>query len=103
MRQRILVIGLAILATLGSASGWAYHAMASKDNFRMSGSELMGIQVSFLKQYGTQATITEVIIPKIYEVAWTNGQGDKNVSMNVGGVWVLIANSPMTTPPVGGK
>lgn len=104
MKQRTLVIILAVIAVLGSASGWVYHAIADKKDLSISQSELMNLQVSFLKQYGSQATITEAINPKIYEVAWTDGQNTKNVSVNIGGVWVLIASVPApTTTPSGGK
>ncbi len=111
MKQNLLakgkVISLIVLIVLGIASGWVYHYFAGNSSVAapiMSQTELMGLQVSFIKQYGTQANISEVITPKIYEVAWTDGQGGKNVSMNVGGVWVLIANVPASpAPSTGGK
>ncbi len=116
MKQQLLIRILIVLLVLGTASGWAYHFWGDRNvsgmpQQAMSQNELMALQISFIKQYGTQATITEAIVPKIYEVAWTDGQGVKNVSINVGGVWVLIASvssspptsPPTTTPPAGGK
>ena len=62
-----------------------------------SQAELGNLQLSFLKQYGTSATINEMISPKIFEVAWKGSDGSQNVSINVGGVWCEIASIPVTT------
>jgi hypothetical protein len=100
-QQKWLVIVLAILVVLGSASGWIYN-LVKVDPQKPSQTELNNLQISFMKTYGTSATVTEMINPKIYEVAWTGSDGSKNVSINVGGVWALLAsipNSSTTTTP----
>lgn len=93
-KSKILIISLIVIALLGSSSGWIYHALASRQTLSISQNEMIALQFSFLKQYGTQVTITQVIVPKIYEIAWTDSNGDNNISMNIGGVWVLIASTP---------
>ena len=95
MKQKIIIIILSIVAVLGSSSGWVYHFWTEK---KTSDSELMALQVSFLKQYGSTATVKETISPKIYEIAWSDDKGNNYVSMNVGGVWVVIANNSAPTP-----
>ncbi len=99
MKSKLILTILIVIAVLGSASGWVYHATTDKNN-DVTQEELMNLQVSFMQQYGTEAAINEVINPKIYEIAWTGSDGSKNVSMNVGGVWVLIASipAPQETP-----
>ena len=98
MKQRILVIVLAVLVALGCASGWVYHFVVNKNTYVIQPDEYMGLQVSFMKKYGNDATIKEAISPKIYEVSWTDAQGNSNVSMCVGGVWILIASQKTMSP-----
>jgi hypothetical protein len=100
-RQKWLIIGLSVLVVLGSASGWIYSFVKPDPN-KTTQTEINNLQVSFMKQYGTSATITEMINPKIYEVAWKGSDGSQNVSVNIGGVWCQIANVPATstTPPI---
>ena len=95
-QQKWLVVILAILVVLGSASGWIYNTV-KKPGSTLSKDEITNLQVSFMKQYGTDASISEGIVPKVYEVAWVAKDGTKNVSMNVGGIWVLIASVPATS------
>ncbi len=95
MKAKITIVILVIIAVLGSSSGWAYHFWTEK---KTTDSELLNLQVSFLKQYGNTATVKETISPKIYEIAWADDKGNNYVSMNVGGVWVIIANTPAPTP-----
>ncbi len=102
VKRKLSIASLVVLGILMVSSGWVYHFKVSGDTTTIKQDEFMNLQLSFLKQYGNQATITEAITPKIYEIAWTDNQGNKNVSMNVGGVWVLIQSVP-TQPPVGGK
>ena len=103
-KQRWIVIGLAALTILGSASGWIYNAVKPDPNPNtISTTELDNLQISFLKQYGTSATVSQIIIPKEYEVAWKGADGSQNVSVNIGGVWCQIASIPASTavtPPV---
>jgi hypothetical protein len=93
MKNNIKFIVSIIVVLLGVSSGWVYNEMKKSPN-SFSTEEINSLQVSFIRQYGTDANITEGIIPKIYEVAWTDKDGNKNVSMNVGGVWVLINSVP---------
>ena len=92
VKQKYLIIGLIVLVVLGSASGWVYNFI--KTPHQTPQNEISNLQLSFVKQYGTDASITEMINPKIYEVAWTDKDGNKNVSMNVGGVWVVLVSIP---------
>jgi len=93
MKHSLIIIVVSIIFILGISSGWVYNAL-QKQSQALSKDEISNLQLSFVKYYGTEANITEGIIPKIYEVAWTDKDGNKNVSMNVGGVWVLIASVP---------
>lgn len=94
----LFIIGtVTTLALIGS--GWIYHALSSDDKSAITQTELTNLQISFMKQYGVDATISEIIEPKIYEVAWAGSNGSQNISMNVGGVWVLIASIPAPATP----
>jgi hypothetical protein len=98
MKHKVLIISLIVVAILGTASGWVCPIVVKKnvpnnDPSVLSADEQMGLQLSFIKQY-PQGTITQALIPKVYEVAWTGENGTRNVSMNVGGVWLLIASVP---------
>ena len=94
MNQKWLIIILVVLVVLGIASGWVYNAVKSGPQ-KPSSTELNNLQISFMKQYGTSATVNEMINPKIFEVAWTGSDGSKNVSVNIGGVWCQIASVPV--------
>ena len=100
MKKHWLVITLAVLVIIGSASGWVYALVKKNDPPAPTSAEITALQFSFMKQYGTTANVTQIINPQIFEVAWTGADGSKNVSMNVGGIWVLIASQPTVTTPL---
>ena len=94
---RWYLIGLAILLLLGSLGLGVYNFVKPKSD-TPTNAELTSLQISFMKTYGTSATVTQIISnPKTFEIAWKGSDGSKNVSMNVGGIWVIIANIPTTT------
>ncbi len=98
-RFKWYLMGLAILLLLGSLGLGVYNFVKPKSD-PPTNAELTSLQISFMKTYGTSATVTQIISdPKTYEVAWTSSDGSKNVSENVGGVWVEIASTPVTTTP----
>lgn len=93
MSRRVWVIQVLVLVLAAAAvSGWAI-SRESGDDRSISKEESMNLQLSFMKQYGTDATITQLISPKIYEAMWTK-DGNTNVSVNFGGVWVTVASTP---------
>lgn len=77
--------------------------MLVKNQYTISQNEFIGLQVSFMKEYGNNVTIKEAILPKIYEVAWTDAQGNSNVSMCIGGVWALISSANPNAQPTPNK
>ena len=98
MKQfRWYLIGLAILLLLGSL-GLGVYNFVKPNSDPPTNAELTSLQISFMKTYGTSATVTQIISdPKTYEIAWKGSDGSSNVSENVGGVWVLIASVPATS------
>ena len=89
-RREFLERAAKTIALAGVASGWIYNAFKPAHN-TLTQTEANNLAISFMKQYGTENTIDEAIIPKIYEVAWTSKDGTKNISANIGGIWVILS------------
>ncbi len=62
------------------------------------------LQQTFIQQYGSDATIKQIVSPtKVYAAAWTSKDGTAHISWNIGGLWVTdydgTAPSSATTTP----
>ena len=95
--SKLVFFILVTIVIAATASGWVYAF--TRNGAGIPEKEALQLQASFNQQYGTDNTIQEAIIPKIYEVAWTDKQGNKFVSANFGGIWVTLSTTPAAAAP----
>lgn len=97
MKRKILWIVIGVVVLLATiSSGWVYN-LVSKNNQL----EMVALQATFVQQYGSQATIKQLVSPnKVYAALWTDSEGVSHVSWNIGGFWCVVwsENSPNTIP-----
>jgi len=92
-----IVAGVIVLVGLIS-SGWVY-GIVSKNAQLVKGNEMASLQTTFVQQYGSGATIKQLVSPdKVYAALWSDAEGNSHVSWNVGGLWVTVWSTPVTTP-----
>lgn len=101
--NNVLKVVLIVLVVILTASGWIAFSISHNNTekqikdiqawFSISDSESTQLQISFIKSY-PQLNATQLIVPKIYEIASEDNQGNKYVMVNVGGVWTIISSTP---------
>lgn len=92
--RKLIWIPLVVIAAICLASsGFIYNAL--RENSQSANSnELANLQVTFLQQYGSDATIKQLVCPdKVYAAAWTSSDGATHISWNIGGLWVTVYSS----------
>jgi type II secretory pathway pseudopilin PulG len=90
MKKVTVIVVLAIVVIALASSGWVYSIVRSN-----RADELESVQRSFVQQYGSVATINELVSPKkVYAASWT-ADGNNNISWNIGGIWVLVYSVPV--------
>ncbi len=93
-KRILLIVLLTTILIIFTASGWVYNIWV-KNAQLIESQEMATIQASFVQQYGSGATINQLVAPdKVYAAAWTDGDGLSHVSWNIGGVWAVIWTSP---------
>ena len=78
-------------------SGWIYNYVRSENDKRAL--ELATMSNGFVQQYGTAATIKQLIIPeKVYAALWEDSEKIQHVSWNIGGLWVEVWKNKEAIP-----
>ncbi len=93
------IVGIVLVLIALASSGWIYNIMHQNSQL-LRGNEMATLQTTFVQQYGSQATIQQLVSPdKVYAALWTDGEGISHVSWNIGGLWVTVYSSRDTTAP----
>jgi hypothetical protein len=102
MKHKIIWGVLIVILLIVACSGWIFNF--TKERADAKNKELVTLQSSFTKQYGTDGiTINQIVSPgKVYAASWTSKDGIMHVSWSIGGIWVTVYNSstPTTITPV---
>ncbi len=101
MKRKILwiVVGV-ILVIMLTGSGWVYNIVKS-NSLLIQNNEMATLQTTFVQQYGSQASIKQLVAPeKVYAALWTDANGDSHISWNIGGMWAVLwsCSSKVTSP-----
>ena len=93
----VIIVSVIILLCLIS-SGWVYNLVRSNSEL-IESNEMATIQATFVQQYGSGATINQLVSPdKVYAAVWTDEDGKTHVSWSIAGVWAVVWSSPPPTP-----
>ena len=96
MKKKIIWGFVITVLVVIASSGWVFTIL--RDRETAADKELATLQTSFVKQYGSEAIVTQIVSPdKVYAASWTSKDGTTHVSWNIGGIWVTVFNSPPTT------
>jgi len=81
---------LILILVATAVSGWTITFIKNREATKDK--ELVALQSSFAKQYGTDGiTVTQLVSPdKVYAAVWTDKDGLSHVSWNIGGIWVTV-------------
>jgi len=87
---------LVVVLVAVTCSGWTITIMKSRVDAKNK--ELVDLQSSFAKQYGTDGiSITQLVSPdKVYAAVWTSKDGTNHVSWCIAGIWVTVFSESPT-------